>query len=143
MLPGWALDGLRVPLAQTGLELVLPNGTTRYIALGYSGDILAGTIDELAVAGYARVAHSVWVTEVGATEVRRKNNGAVLFDPLTDGAKEIAWWAIFDASTGGNMIAAGRILNGFGDPEPQSLGAGDQMRFDDGALRLLAFPEEV
>ena len=130
-------------LAAFGLDLVLPNGTTRYVALGFSADLLGGTFEELTDAGYARAAHAAWTTEVTTEDIRRKNNGAIVFDPITDGVKAVSWWAIFDASIGGNLIAAGPLLNAIGEPEAQDVGAGDQPRFDDGQLRLIATPEDV
>lgn len=130
-------------IAAGAYELILPNGTTRYVALGFSADLLAGTLDELTDSGYSRKGHSAWVTEVTTHDVIRKNNGAVVFDPLAEGAKDVAWWAIFDAAVAGNMLACGPILNIGGVAEPQTINGGDQPRFLDGELKLYSFPEDV
>jgi len=132
-----------VALAAAGLELVLPNGTTRYVALGTAADVLAGTMTEVVDTGYSRKAHSAWVTEVTGAEVRRKNNGAIVFDAFVEGVKDVAFWGIFDADAGGNLLAYGPLLNLSAEPEPQIVNAGDQPRFSDGELRLYAQPEAV
>lgn len=121
----------------SGLALILPNGTTLYVALGTDCDLLTDTFTEIVDPTYARKGHSAWSTAIGATIVR-SNNGAILFDALTEGVKDISWWGIFDAAVGGNLLAAGRILNGSLEPEPMTVSAGDQARFNDGQLRLIA-----
>jgi hypothetical protein len=128
-------------LGATGLALVLPNGTAAYVALGTACDQLAGTFTEVSDSGYARVSHSAWVTQVTTTAIVRKNNGAIVFAALADGVKEVVWWGIFDAAVAGNLLAAGPMKNGSGDVEPLTVGVGDQVRFSDGELKLVATPE--
>ena len=130
-------------LATAGLELVLPNGTTRYIALGTAADVLSDSFTEVTDSGYSRKGHSAWVTEVTGAEVRRKNNGAIVFDAFVEGVKDVTFWGIFDADVGGNLLAYGPLLNLSAEPEPQIVDAGNQPRFSDGELRLYALPEAV
>lgn len=130
-------------LAAKALELVLINGTTYYVALGTDADELAGTFTEITTAGYARKGHSAWITVVTDKATERRNNGAILFDAVSADVDGVAWWAIYDASPGGNLLALGRVLNGLGEVEPAALGAGDQARFDDQTLRILATPGEA
>lgn len=127
-----------VALAAKALELVLVNGTTYYVALGTDADELAGTLTELTTDGYSRKAHSAWMTVVTSTATERRNNGAILFDAVSVSVEGIAWWAIYDASPGGNLLAIGRVLNSLGVVEPAALGAGDQLRLNDQDLRIRA-----
>ena len=51
-----------MPLGPAALELILPAGVDRYVALLVEEpDVVAGTYSELADTEYARVAHSAWV----------------------------------------------------------------------------------
>lgn len=130
-------------LAAKALELVLVNGTTYYVALGTAADELAGSFAELTTVGYARKGHSAWLTTVTSEATERRNNGAIVFDAVAADVEGIAWWAIYDASPGGNLLALGRVLNAMGEVEPGSLAATDQWRFNDQNLRILATPEEA
>jgi hypothetical protein len=130
-----------VALTATALSEVLANGTTYYVALGTTADIMAETIVELDDPTYARKGHSDWVTDTSTGAIWRKNNSAIVFDPVTNTLTGVAWWAIFTEAVGGDMIAAGLILNLDGAPQPATLDAGDEFRFNEGALRLVATPE--
>lgn len=129
-------------LGAAALALVLPNGTTAYVALGLDADLKAGTFTEISDPTYARKGHSAWTTVIGAADIRRVNNGAILFDALTEGVKDIVCWGLFDAAVGGNLLAAGPLLNGSEQPEPQTVNAGDQPRFNDGQLQVISTPPE-
>lgn len=128
-------------LAARALELVLVDGTTYYVALGTAADELAGTFTELTTAGYARKAHSAWLTSVTSEATERRNNGAIVFDAVDVDALAVSHWAIYDAATLGHLLVVGHLRNTSGVIEPQNLAAGDQMRFDDQMLRVLATPE--
>lgn len=137
---GFTAHAWHVPLAAAALEEILPNGTTFYVALGTSFDLVAGTIEELTDSTYARKGHSSWSTATVGGAIHRRNSGAIVFDALTEGEKSVAAWAIFTAAEGGTMKAAGPVLNLAGEPEPFEVGAGDQPRFNSGELRLVGDP---
>ncbi len=114
---------------------VLPAGTDRYVAL-YLGDPADGGA-ELTLTGYARVGHQDWTTTVPMTwQSSRANASAVLFPNITQ-AGVADYWAIFDASVGGNLLRRGVITDIIGVPAPIVFsGLGDQARFPIGALRV-------
>jgi hypothetical protein len=114
---------------------VLPTGTDRYVAL-YSGDPRT-TGSEIALAGYARVAHQNWATtvpSVGTSE--RANTTDITFATIT-GLGVTDYWAIFDAAVAGNLLRVGPITDIFGTPTPVVFsGGGDDLRFLVGAIRI-------
>lgn len=120
---------------QTLLEALLPNGTDAYVALlttlpvDYDG---AGLV-ELAKSWYARKACSSWVSAASSGVAYRKNVGAVVFD-TADEDTEFVGWALYDAATSGNLIAAGPILDVDGEEDAVDLAAGDVFQFQ--ALQL-------
>lgn len=130
---------LGVPLAPAALELILPNGVDRYVALLVEApDIVAGTYVELVDTDYARVPHSAWTTaDLGGGVASRSNNGAIVFASMGDADKVVTHWAIFDAATLGNLLAAGPTLNGDGEVQPLVVLTNDQPRFNAGDLALL------
>lgn len=128
-------------LAARALELVLVDGVTYYVALATTADELAGTVTELTAAGYSRKGHSAWLTSVTTEATERRNNGAILLDPVDVDVPAISHWAIYDAANAGNLLMVGLVRNSAGDVEPQTLAAGDQMRFNDQDLRVRALPE--
>ncbi len=129
-----------MPLAAAALELVLPDGGERYIALLLAEpDILTDTYVELADGAYTRQFHDAWLTEDnGDGRLRRRNNEAVEFGALVDGPAVITHWAIFDAESDGMLFAFGPVLNGAGDAEPATLEVGDEFRFNDNTLAILS-----
>lgn len=131
-----------MPIAPTALALILPNAVNRYVALLVAApDVVAGTYVELGDADYVRVAHSSWVDlDLGDGVGARANNGAVVFPAVTDADTTISHWAIFDAATNGNLLAAGPLLNGTGNPQPQLIATNDVPRFNDQGLRLRTEP---
>lgn len=114
---------------------VLPAGTDRYVAL-YLGDPIDGGV-EITLTGYARVGHQDWTTTVPTPgQSSRANASPVLFPNITE-AGTADYWAIFDASVGGNLLRAGVITDLIGVPTPVVFsGLGDQPRFPIGALRV-------
>lgn len=119
--------------APAALELILPNGTDRYVALlTEEPDVAAGTYEQWG----DRVACSVWET----VSRGRANGDEIAWDPIDAGAT-LSWWAIFDAAVAGNMLAAGPLLNVALEPEVQYLNEGDEPGFMAYEL-LLAFGED-
>lgn len=129
-----------MPLFAKALELLLPNGTNRYVALLLSEpDVIAGTYDEVTDSEYVRIAHAAWVSlDNGDGRLARRNSGAVVFNAIVDDETTVTHWAIFDAVNAGNLLAAGPVLNGDGEPQPAVIGENDQPRFNDGDLELLS-----
>lgn len=115
---------------------VLPAGTDRYVAL-YRGD--PSTVDgvELTLAGYARVAHQDWTTTVPEIGRSVRSNASVIQFPTITETGRADYWAIFDASVGGNLLRCGLITDSVGVATPVDFtGLGDDARFTIGALRV-------
>ena len=113
------------------LAAILPPGEDRWVAL-YNGDP-TDTGVELELAGYARVAHSSWLTTVGVGSSARANVGAITFDAVTeDGAA--THWAIFDDDVAGNLLHSNVLLDGLDEQVAIALVAGDNLEFADGEL---------
>lgn len=107
-----------VPFEAGALELLLPNGITRWVALlSAVPDVAAGTYAQVG----ERVPCSVW--EPVATA--RANGDEIAFGSLVGSAVVYEGWAIFDAAVLGSMIAAGPLLNLAGEPAPQYLKEGN------------------
>ncbi|MBL9102174.1 MAG: hypothetical protein JNL82_14515 [Myxococcales bacterium] len=128
-----------MPLTAAALELLLPPGGERYIGLLLAEpDAEAGTYVELADSAYGRQLNDAWVTEDnGDGRLRRRNNGAHVWNPIADAPVEITHWGIFDLEFDGVLLAFGPMLNGAGDAEPAPLEIGDEFRFNDNTLALL------
>lgn len=115
---------------------LLPAGTDRYVAL-YRGD--PGTVDgvELTLTGYARVAHQDWTTTVLEPGRSVRSNASVIQFPTITEAGRADYWAIFDASVGGNLLRYGLITDSVGTATPVDFtGLGDDARFTIGALAV-------
>lgn len=123
-------------LGATALEALLPSGSDVYVAL-YADELVISTETgtELTDANYARVAFQDWKTVVGASSVTRTNNTAIVFPAFDAKVESIRWWGIWDASVGGNLLAAGPITSG-GVPADVGAGPGDQFRLNSETLYL-------
>lgn len=124
-------------LTAAALEVLIANAGTYFVALGTDADPIAATFSEISDPTYIRAEHSAWTTVVAPNGVARTNSGAIVFDALTNGAT-VTWWAIYTAAEGGSMLACGRVTDTGGVAEPISVEAGDEVRFDDGALGLFS-----
>lgn len=112
------------------LAAVLPSGTDVYVALFTGGPpppLGVGT--ELALAGYARVAHSAWTTTNLGSFSTRANSTSITFAPI-DAAGSCDTWLIYDSAVGGVFLRGG----GLGGTV--SFDAGDILRFPIGGLRI-------
>lgn len=127
-----------MPLAAAALEILLPNGTDRWVGLlSEAPDVVAGTYVEITDSEYVRVAHDAWLTEETKGLARRSNNGAIVFPGVVDAdITVVSHWGIFDADVAGNLLIAGPTLNMFGEAEPQSIPTNDVPRFNSGDLAL-------
>jgi hypothetical protein len=129
-----------MPLAAHALALLLPEGGERYVALlSAEPDIVAGVYVEIDDGAYIRQFHDAWVTEDnGDGRLRRRSNGATVFNAIVDAPVDVTHWAILDAEVNGNLLAFGPVLNGAGDEEPAHLEVGDEFRFNDSTLAILS-----
>lgn len=102
------MSGLTNDSIRTALDAVLPEGTSVYAALFTTAPNDEGTgYVEIESAWYSRVAVSSWVQQqIGNVGWRKVNKSNVTFAPSAEGASlGIAAVGIFDASTGGTLLA--------------------------------------
>lgn len=109
---------------------------------------LAGT--PLSGSGYAREAIACSTTAWAATNADGSTanpstgtNGTTSNNAVVDfGTAAAAWgtashWEMYDASSGGNRLLYGVIVDGTGAPAPRSITTGDPVSFPAGALRVI------
>lgn len=99
--------------------------TAWYVGLFTSDPTDAGTGTEVSGGSYARTA--VTMTVSGDTA---SNSGAVEFAAATASWGTVTHLAVFDASTGGNIIAHGALT------VSKAIGSGDIFRIADGDLDI-------
>lgn len=121
-------------LSEIGKELalaaVLPNGTDVWVALLTTmPDEEDGTgLVEAMGSGYARVAHDAWLNTTADGVTYRTNDGAIEFAALS-GALSVVGWAIYDADTGGDLLAFGSLRDVAGEVLAYNFVSTDQPRF--------------
>lgn len=109
----------------------IPANATVYVALLTVTPSDSGGGTEVTGGSYARVAKTNnaanWPNAAGGS----KSNGTdIVFPTPTAGWGNVVAWAIYDASTGGNLIYWGAITGG-----PITVNSGDTpVQFDTGAL---------
>lgn len=120
------------------LSFLMPNGTTRYLALltGMPLDSSGAGATEAAGGSYARLSVSSWITTTAGGVTYRKNNGNVTFGALTSALNGIVGWALYDAVSLGNMIAFGFIRDVANNPVTKNFVATDQPQFQDQQLQI-------
>lgn len=104
-----------------------PSGV--YVALYESdpGETNSGT--EASGINYARVQHNSWAAASDASPSEISNDGAIEFsEPGSGGWGTVSHFALFDASTGGNMLGYGALSNS------KTIEAGDYVMFKSGDL---------
>jgi hypothetical protein len=126
------MSGLTDYAEQTALETLLPNGTDVFVGFftvePTADDGTGGT--EASGSGYARKAHQAWTNTTSGDITYRVNNGAIEFAALTADLVGINGWGIWDAVSGGNMIAFGPILDAGGaEVVDKTFTSGNQPRF--------------
>lgn len=107
------MSGMTITSKQTALAAVLPNGTAAYIGLFTelpTDDVPTGGV-EATGSGYARKSHSAWINITSGDNVYRVNNGVVTFNALTANLTGINGWGVWDAASGGNLLAYGHLIN--------------------------------
>ena len=132
------MSGLTDYGEQQALIALLPNGTDVYVGfftvLPTADDGTGGT--EATGSGYARKAHQAWLNTAVAPITYRVNNGAIEFTALTADLDDIVGWGIWDAASGGNLIAFGPVLDASGNEITKDFTSGNQPRFVDQELKV-------
>lgn len=99
---------------------------TIYVALSTTDP--ASSVTEPSGNGYARKAHAAWEASSSTGEVR--NNGNIAFSLATGSWGTITHWALYDASTSGNLLGYGELTS---SRNPQS---GDVVVIADETLKV-------
>lgn len=120
---------------------------TRYIALFTVAPTASSSGTEVVASGYARVAVTSsltnWSGTQGAgttstssgTSGEVSNNAAVTLSSSIPAAwSGIVAWGMFDASSSGNLLEFGSIVDGSGSPVTRSFSIGDAVEFAAGSL---------
>jgi hypothetical protein len=132
------MSGLTDYGEQQALIALLPNGTNVYVGfftvLPTADDGTGGT--EATGSGYARKDHQAWLNVAEVPITYRVNNGAVEFAALTADLEDIVGWGIWDAVSGGNMIAFGPLLDVSENEITKTFTSGNQPRFVDQELKV-------
>jgi hypothetical protein len=129
------MAGLTSYARALALQAVIPNGTTLYVALFTTLPIYDGTGGvEASGSSYARKSHASWLTAQFGALTRTYNNGAITFTALTGALSGIVGWGIYDASSGGNLIAFGEIRDAADAAVTKNFIATDEPRFIDQSL---------
>lgn len=111
---------------------------TLYVALFTDDPTFAGAGVECSYAGYARTAHAAWSTynDPAGLYAERRNTGAITWTGPAGKLYGVGWWGLFDAASGGNLIAHGPFRDGNGAPWAFDVGGGETPRIIDGDLRV-------
>lgn len=126
-----------MPIYSSALSRILPPGQAVYAALLTSPPDKHGEGGTEAIySGYARVLHTDWAYHKDLLDSYISNTGSIVFPAVTGSAITAQWWGLFLASVGGDLMAAGPVLNLGGVVYPQFLSVGDQARFLDDALKI-------
>jgi hypothetical protein len=121
---------------------------TVYIALCTSAPTAAAAGTEVSTSGtgYAREAVTASLTDWAGTQAalstsassgtsgETSNNSAIDFGTATTSWGTVSHWEMYDASTSGNRLIFGTIVDGVGSPSPRSIVPGDPVSFPASAL---------
>lgn len=111
------------------LAAALPSGSDSWVAL------LDGSGSEIAVSGYARVAHSAWTTAANVGYSVRSNVGDIVFAAVGE-ACTVRSVAVYDAEAAGNMLTSAALLDVLDQLVQFDLVPGDTVRIPDGRARF-------
>jgi hypothetical protein len=103
---------------------------------------------EVAVSGYARISYAPNMTNwsgtqsAGSTSASSGTSGEISnnVEVEFEDSATVAWtgivgWGEFDASSGGNLLHWGEIVDSAGDPITRSFSVGDEVKFEAGTLK--------
>jgi hypothetical protein len=121
---------------------VLPSGTNKYVALLTTlPSARDGTgLVEATGSSYARVAHSAWSNSTVSDDTVRSNSSTITFPTLTGSLSGVVGWAIYSASTSGNLIAFGPLVDDTGVEITRNFISGDVPTFATGELDIIIGP---
>lgn len=121
---------------------------TVYVALCSTAPTPSAAGTELSGTGYARQAvassTAAWAATNGAgtttnpssgTTGTTSNNAAIDFGNAGAAWGTAAYWETYDASSGGNRLTYGTIVDGAGTPSPRVINNGDPVKFPAGSLK--------
>ena len=105
--------------------------TNIYVGLSTAdpGESGSGLAEPDGADGYARKLCNAWDAATG-TPTKAANTGAVTFDEATGDWGTITHFALFDASSGGNMLLSAALTT------PKDVDTGDVAAFAAGALEV-------
>lgn len=106
-------------------------GVSLYLAL-FTADPADITANEANWTGYSRPAISSWqaITTSGTTS-STSNSSQVTFPAVAGAAVSVAYWGIFNAASGGNLLFSGALSGG-----TRTLNVGDVMVLAAGQLTI-------
>lgn len=127
-----------MPFYDAALSRILPNGEDMYIGLLVAAPPLVEGTDETEASytGYARQLNTAWTLSLDGDGWLVSNTGAILFPAVTAAPITVHWWGMYTTLVGGNLFAAGPVMNSSYVEVPQLLLVGDQARFNAGTLRI-------
>ena len=111
---------------------------TLYVALLTKLPAADGTgATEFSGGAYARQSVTAWASTLESDgTVWRMPDGHVAFPEATADWPGLLGWGLYDASSGGNIVAWGEITNSAGDPTVLTVQAGETLTFRDTNLRI-------
>lgn len=117
----------------TSAETALP--TTYYLALSSTEPLEDGTgvTEPSTTSSYARIALANLADAVNGIV---KNISSLVWDELTSNQGTVSYWALFDASTGGNLLMSGAI-------DEKHLDSGTSMTIKPEKLTLSVLEDDV
>lgn len=128
-----------IPLAQrrTMLQNLVANGQPSYAGFFSASPARDGTGGvEVSAPAYARVAHSLWRHQTVAQYIARRTSiGEIRFPTVTVSYTGQAW-GLWDAATGGNLLAFGLLRGTNLQARTFTFQVGDTPVFGDGLLRF-------
>ena len=110
--------------------------STLYVGLFTAEPSEAGGGTEVSGNGYAR--QSVTMTVSGTNPTEADNDAAVEFPEATGSQGTVTHAGVFDALTGGNVLAYATLTdpNDFSTANPKAIGTGDIFRISAGNLKI-------
>jgi hypothetical protein len=121
-----------------GKEQALIGSISGYVGFfTYMPDIAGVSGVEASGSGYARVAYGAGTNATeSTTKVYMTNDAAIEFAALSADLVDIVGWGLWDAITGGNLIAFGPMLDVAESEITKTFTSGNQPRFPIAELKV-------
>jgi hypothetical protein len=126
-------------LSHYSIESILPASSDVYLGLltTVPTDRDGTGLVEASGTDYARVATSSWANSTDANGVDYRSSSATLTFPESGGSwGTVVGWAIWDASSGGNLLAFGPVVDSEGDESSLDVVNNTTVRFVSGSLKV-------